>query len=95
MWRVSKQGISGGHNANAFLGSLDDVGGRIVSETPHSSIPGIKNIEYEIPKKELMGNQWYHQSTEFQIIQKQSTTLTLLVINKYMSGDRKQCKMGL
>jgi hypothetical protein len=52
---VTKRGISGGHNANAFLGSLDDVGGRIVSETPHSSIPGIKNIEYEIPLKGVDG----------------------------------------
>ncbi|GHU36699.1 hypothetical protein FACS1894192_03880 [Bacilli bacterium] len=52
---VGRNGISGGHNSEAFLGSLDEIGGKVVSETPHSNIPGIKDIAYEIPKKGIDG----------------------------------------
>jgi hypothetical protein len=52
---ISKKGISGGHNGNAFFEGLNDVGGRIVSETPHPSIQGVKDVIYEVPKKGIDG----------------------------------------
>ncbi|GFH41956.1 hypothetical protein Hs30E_05070 [Lactococcus hodotermopsidis] len=52
---VGKKGISGGHNSKAFFESLDEVGGRITSETSHPNISGIKEIFYEVPKKGIDG----------------------------------------
>ena len=53
--KISRDGINGGHNANAFFGSLDEIGGRVVSEKYHPNISGIKEIVYEVPKKGIDG----------------------------------------
>ena len=65
------KGIIGGHNSNAFFETLDEVGGRIVSETPHSSISGIKEVRYEILKKGIDGNPLV--PPEYKIVKKPKT----------------------
>ena len=50
-----KKGISGGHNSNAFFESLDEIGGRVVSEKTNPIYPGIREVQYEIPKKGIDG----------------------------------------
>ena len=43
------------HNSNAFFESLDEIGGRVVSEKTNPIYPGIREVQYEIPKKGIDG----------------------------------------
>lgn len=56
----TKKGVSGGHNMDEFYNSLKnqgvDVEDLIISKKSHSSIEGIYEIEYKIPRKDMAGN---------------------------------------
>ncbi|WP_242251942.1 WXG100 family type VII secretion target [Bacillus cereus group sp. BfR-BA-01379] len=56
----TKKGVSGGHNMDEFYNALKnqgvDVEDLIISKKSHSSIEGIYEIEYKIPRKDMAGN---------------------------------------
>ncbi|MGM3174135.1 CdiA family toxin C-terminal domain-containing protein, partial [Dickeya lacustris] len=52
---TQKNGISGGHNANAFYDAAKEYNVKIVSETP-SGVNGITEVKYLIPTKDRAGN---------------------------------------
>ncbi|WP_429601486.1 WXG100 family type VII secretion target [Bacillus albus] len=56
----TKKGVSGGHNMDGFYNYLKnqgvDVEDLIISKKSHSSIEGIYEIEYKIPRKDMAGN---------------------------------------
>ncbi len=56
----TKKGVSGGHNMDEFYNALKnqgvDVEELIISKKSHSSIEGIYEIEYKIPRKDMAGN---------------------------------------
>lgn len=53
--KFSQNGISGGHNANAFYDAAKQNNVKILNETP-TGTPGITKIEYQIPAKDRAGN---------------------------------------
>uniref|UniRef100_UPI001EF60BE9 CdiA family toxin C-terminal domain-containing protein n=1 Tax=Snodgrassella gandavensis TaxID=2946698 RepID=UPI001EF60BE9 len=50
-----KNGISGGHNADAFYSAVKQNGVKIVSETP-TGTNGITNVRYQVPALDRAGN---------------------------------------
>ncbi|SCM83035.1 conserved hypothetical protein [uncultured Sporomusa sp.] len=44
-----KYGVSGGHNLDEFMKTVNEKSIKIVQETPHYDIPGIAQIEYQVP----------------------------------------------
>lgn len=52
---TQKNGISGGHNANAFYDAAKEYNVKIVSETP-TGVNGITEVKYLIPTKDRAGN---------------------------------------
>ncbi|MEH7541471.1 WXG100 family type VII secretion target, partial [Bacillus thuringiensis] len=56
----TKKGVSGGHNMDEFYNALKnqgvDVEDLIISKKSHSSIEGIYEIKYKIPRKDRAGN---------------------------------------
>ena len=47
---TQKAGVKGAHNANAFQSAINSKGARVVNTIEHPRIPGVKNVDYEIPK---------------------------------------------
>ena len=52
---TQKNGISGGHNSNAFYDAAKEYNVKIVSETP-TGVKGITEVKYLIPTKDRAGN---------------------------------------
>lgn len=52
---TQKNGISGGHNSNAFYDAAKEDNVKIVSETP-TGVKGITEVKYLIPTKDRAGN---------------------------------------
>ncbi|MGL4248325.1 MAG: CdiA family toxin C-terminal domain-containing protein, partial [Lactococcus garvieae] len=48
--------VSGGHNQEKFQKFAQENKIKIVSEKPHPSIPGVKELEYQMPKLDRAGN---------------------------------------
>lgn len=49
---AGKDGIKGCHRKDNFERAVDDLGGRIESVDPMTSIDGVEQVTYKLPKKD-------------------------------------------
>ncbi|GFH41464.1 hypothetical protein Hs30E_00150 [Lactococcus hodotermopsidis] len=76
---TQQKGIVGGHNSSNFYEKLDEVGGRVVSEKTNPAISGVKEIQYEIPKKGIDGQP--RVPTEYKSIREPKTVYDTNIIS--------------
>ncbi|GHU36694.1 hypothetical protein FACS1894192_03860 [Bacilli bacterium] len=76
---TQQKGVVGGHNSSNFYEKLDEVGGRVVLEKTHPAISGVKEVQYEIPKKGIDGQP--RIPPEYKIIGKPKTVYDSNIIS--------------
>ncbi|MEO0751741.1 MAG: CdiA family toxin C-terminal domain-containing protein [Pseudomonadota bacterium] len=51
-----KRGIGGAHEKSAFDQALADEGGVVTKRTPHPTLDGVEQVEYQLPALDAQGN---------------------------------------
>jgi filamentous hemagglutinin len=81
---TQKNGISGGHNSNAFYDAAKEYNVKIVSETP-TGVKGITEVKYLIPTKDRAGN----LTGDYK-----ATTETKTIYDPKLFSDQKILELG-